>query len=92
MNELQEAYNVRMNHANAQEHVPEIEQSIRVIKERFRATSHCLPFLKLPTALVKILAMESTQKLNFFPPINGISPYYSPRMFIHQENLYYAKH
>jgi hypothetical protein len=92
MNELQEAYNVRMNYANAQEHVPEIERSIRVIKERFRATFHRLPFLKLPAVMVKILAMESTKKLNFFPPTNGMSPYYSPRMIIHQENLDYAKH
>jgi hypothetical protein len=92
MNELQEAYNARMNYTNAQEHVPKIECSIRVIKERFRATFHCLPFLKLPAVMVKILAMESTKKLNFFPPTNGMSPYYSPRMSNHQENLDYAKH
>jgi hypothetical protein len=48
INELQEAYNVKMIYGNTQEHFPEIERSIRVIKERFRATFHHLPFLKLP--------------------------------------------
>jgi hypothetical protein len=42
--------------------------------------------------MVKILAMEVTKKLNFFPPKGGISPYYSPRMILHQENLEYNKH
>jgi hypothetical protein len=40
MNEMDKIYGIRMNHANAQEHVPEVEQSIRVIKERFRVTFH----------------------------------------------------
>jgi hypothetical protein len=40
MNELADVYNVRMNYANPQEHVPEAERNIRVIKERFRATFH----------------------------------------------------
>jgi hypothetical protein len=41
---------------------------------------------------LQILAMESTRKLHFFPPTNGMSPYYSPHMIIYQENLVYAKH
>ena len=48
MNELAAVYNVRINYANPQEHVPEVERNIQVIKERFRATFHCLPFLKFP--------------------------------------------
>jgi hypothetical protein len=92
MQELETIYEVKMNYSNAQEHVPEVERSIRVIKERFRATFHRLPFTKLPATMVKILAMESTKKLNFFPPSNGLSPYYSPRMIIHQENLDFHKH
>jgi hypothetical protein len=61
MNELQEAY----NYANAQEHAPEIGCSITVVKESFRATFYCLPFLKLPAVMVKILAMENTKKFFF---------------------------
>jgi hypothetical protein len=45
-----------------------------VIKERFQATFHRLPFLKLPLITITILAMESTKKLNFFPQSNAMSP------------------
>ena len=92
MSELADVYNVRTNYANPQEHVPEAERNIRVIKERFRATFHRLPFTKLPSVMVKIFAMEVTKKLNFFPPRGGVSPYYSPRMILHQQNLEYNKH
>jgi hypothetical protein len=74
MQELESIYEVKMNYASAQEHVPEIERSIRVIKERFCATFHRLPFTRLPAIMIKILSIESTKKLNFFPAANGISP------------------
>jgi hypothetical protein len=35
MKELEEKYQVKINYSSAQEHAPEIERSIRVIKERF---------------------------------------------------------
>jgi hypothetical protein len=35
MNQLQDTYNVQMNYANPQEHVPEAKQNNHVIKERF---------------------------------------------------------
>lgn len=92
MGELEDVYGVAVNYASAQEHVPEIERSIRVIKERVRATFHRLPYLKLPPVMIKILVMESTKKLNFFPPKGGISEFYSPRMIMHQENIHYDKH
>jgi hypothetical protein len=92
MDELQDVYNVVMNYANPQEHVPEAERNNRVLKERFRASFHRLPFNKMPKIMVKILAMECAKKLNFFPPKGGVSPYYSPRMIMHQQNLDYVKH
>ena len=81
-----------MNYANPQEHVPEAERNNCAIKECFRAAFHRLPFKKLPKNMVKILRMESAKKLNFFPPKGGISPYYSPRMILHQQSLDYVKH
>jgi hypothetical protein len=42
--------------------------------------------------MIKILAMESAKKLNFFSPSNGMSSQFSPRMIIHKENLDYSKH
>jgi hypothetical protein len=45
-----------------------------------------------PKNYVKILTMDCANKLNFFPPTGGISPYYSPRMIMHQQTLDYEKH
>ena len=64
MDELRDHYNVTMNYANPQEHVPEAERNNRVIKERFRAAFHRLPFKALPKIMVKTLAMECAKKLN----------------------------
>jgi hypothetical protein len=40
MQELETIYEIKMNYSNAQEHVPEVERSIRVIKEQFCVTFH----------------------------------------------------
>jgi hypothetical protein len=81
-----------MNYSNPQEHVPEAERNNSVIKERIRANYHRLPYKRLTRLMVKILVTECAKKLNFFPRKNGISPYFSPRMILHQRNLDYAKH
>jgi hypothetical protein len=81
-----------MDVANAQEHVPEIERSHQVIKERARAMFHRLPYQALPKLALKILVLDSTMKLNFFPPKGGISSTLSPRMILHKVNLDYTKH
>jgi hypothetical protein len=38
----------RLNLASSNEHVPEIERRIRVVKERSRAARHSLPFERVP--------------------------------------------
>jgi hypothetical protein len=70
---LRDTWQITMNVANAQEPVPEIERSHRVIKERARAMFHRLPYQALPKIALKILILESAKKLNFFPPKGGIS-------------------
>jgi hypothetical protein len=65
MQELESIYEVQMNYTSTQEHVPEIDRSIRVVQERFHATFHRLPFTRLPAIMIKTLAMESTKKLIF---------------------------
>jgi hypothetical protein len=40
---LSGSFNISMNDANAQDHVPQIERTNRVIKERVRAAFHSLP-------------------------------------------------
>jgi hypothetical protein len=41
-----------VNLASSNEHVPEIERRIRVVKERCRATRHSLPFERIPKLLM----------------------------------------
>ena len=43
---------VALNTTAAREHVGEIEQKIRVIKERTRGTFNTLPYKKLPRMMV----------------------------------------
>ena len=83
---------IKMNYCAAQEHVPEIERSIRVIKERFRSMYHRLPYQCLPKIMIKIGAMECVRWLNTFPPRNGVSEFYSPRMIMAGKPLDFDKH
>eukprot|EP00978_Attheya_sp_CCMP212_P012412 scaffold30928_cov60-Attheya_sp.AAC.2 len=85
-------HNITMNYANPQEHVPEAERNIRVVKERVRAMYHRLPYTHLPKILVKYLVSKATKKLNCFPAKHGASKYYSPRMILHQQHLDFNKH
>jgi hypothetical protein len=75
------------NIAAAQEHVPVVEQSIRVVKERCWATFHGNLFRSLPRILMKSVVQECTRKLNFFLVKGGISDVYSPRTILHEVNL-----
>jgi hypothetical protein len=89
---LLDEFGIHVNYSNPQEHVPEAERNNRVIKERFRAAYHRLPYTKIPKIMIKMLTMECAKKLNFFPPKGGVSPFYSPRMILHQKALDYQKH
>ena len=59
-------------------HVPEIERSIRVVKERVRATIHGMPFRYLPKIIIRGLVDHAVKCLNQFPAPNGISSSMSP--------------
>ena len=92
LDDIKDDLDIKMNYASAQEHVPEAERNNRVIKERVRAAFHRLPYTAIPKVVVKMLAMESTNKLNFFPPKGGVSQYCSPRMILTNNALDYNKH
>ena len=55
-----------INLASADEHVPKIEQKIRVVKERCRAARNGLPFQRIPR-LLTIQIVFQTAKLLIFP-------------------------
>ena len=65
------------------EHVKEVERSIRTIKDMLRATAHGMPYKRLPKQIVKGLVAYSVQNLNLFPYANGISQDMSPSMIVH---------
>ena len=73
------------------EHVPEIEQQIRVLKERARACRHTLPFQYLPRLIVIEMMNNCALWQNVFPPKGGVSTI-SPRILITGVKFDYTKH
>jgi hypothetical protein len=57
----------RLNVTAADDHVGEVERSIRTIKERTRTTIHGLPFKRFPTLMIQELVYHAAKGLNQFP-------------------------
>jgi hypothetical protein len=62
---------IMVNLASANEHVPEIERRIRVLKEQCRSSRHDLPFQRIPKLLTIHIVFHSVRMLNFFPTKGG---------------------
>jgi hypothetical protein len=77
--------------ASANEHVPEAERRIRVIKERVRALRFGMPFSRLSRLMVIHMVFQCTRLLNYFPTKGGISDTISPRTLLLSEILDYKK-
>ena len=56
-----------VNLTSANEHVPEIERRIRVVKERVRATRHSMPYRRLPTLVIIYMVLFCTKMISIFP-------------------------
>jgi hypothetical protein len=67
-----------VNLASANEHVPDIEQRIRVVKERWRATRHSLPYERIPKLMTIHIVLNMVKLLIFFPTKGGVSDTLSP--------------
>jgi len=78
---------VALNTTAAQEHVGEIEQKIRVIKERARGTFNTMPYKKLPKMMVIELLHFCVMWMNSFPVKLGISKKWSPRELVSRTKL-----
>jgi hypothetical protein len=74
--------NVTLNTMAASEQVGEIEQKIRVIKERARRTVNTLPYPTLPDLMLIELMHFCVMVMNSFPVKSGLSEKYSPRKII----------
>jgi hypothetical protein len=81
-----------VNLASSNEHVPEIERHIRVVKERCRATQHGLPFTRIPRLLTIHIVFHVVKLLNFFPTKGGVLEMLSPKTILSGETLDYKKH
>ena len=72
----------RLNPASAGEHVPEIERSVRTLKERVRSTIHGLPYRSHPILLLEGIIRHNNTWLNWFIAKDGISDSLSPRQIV----------
>jgi hypothetical protein len=78
-----------VNLASSNEHVPEIERRIRVVKERCRATRHSIPFQRLPKLLTIHIVFHGVKLLNFFQTKGGVSDTLSQKTIMSGETLDY---
>jgi hypothetical protein len=81
-----------VNLASANEHVPEIERRIRVVKEQCRETRHSLPFERIPKLMTINIVLNVVKLLNFFRTKGGVSDTLSPKTIMSGETLYFKKH
>ncbi|MGL5934526.1 MAG: hypothetical protein ACRCZI_02770, partial [Cetobacterium sp.] len=80
-----------VNLTSRNEHVPEIERRIRVIKERARAVRHSLPFKALPRLMTTHLVLHVVKQMGYFPTKAGISESLSPRAIMTGNTLDYKR-
>jgi hypothetical protein len=59
-------------------HVPEVERSIRTIKEHVRADINDFPFKRFPRIVIVELVRRAVKCLNQFPALDGVSDTVSP--------------
>ena len=61
-----------LNTNTADEHVPQIERQIKVVKERVRSTWNSLPYKKVPNIMISRMVENSVSWLNALPVNSGI--------------------
>jgi hypothetical protein len=76
-----------LNTTAAGEHVREVEQKIRVVKERVRGMINTLPYKKLPKLMVIELLHFCVMWMNLFPVKSGISQKWSPQELVSKHKL-----
>jgi hypothetical protein len=69
---------VNLDVAAPDDHVHEIERSIRTVKERVRCTMHSFPFKRIPKVMCRAVVEKAVRDLNQFPAKDGIAEKMSP--------------
>ena len=83
---------VSFNFCAQGEHVPDIKQYVRTIKDRVRSGYNNLPFSRLPHLVVVCLMSNAVFWLNAFPHPDGVSTTLSPWYLLTGRHLIYHKH
>ena len=81
-----------LNLAAPNEHVPEIERNIRIIKERLRCTLTGMPYKKVPRNFKRELVLSCTTMLNTVPREAGASDTLSPMELLTGRTLDFNRH
>ena len=69
---------INLNTVPQDEHVPEVEQSIRTVKESMRTITHGLPFCCLPKVMLLELLYFVVRNLNLYSSESSVSTTLSP--------------
>jgi hypothetical protein len=77
---------------SANEHEPEIDRRIQVVKERCRATRHSLPFERIPKIMTIHIVLNVVNLLNLFLTKGVVSETLTPKTIMLGETLDYKKH
>ncbi len=79
----------KLNLSSANEHVPEIERKIWVIKEQVHAVVYSLPLNALPPVVLVNAVLFVTKQLNLFPVKGGRSTQFSPKQIMTGKVVHY---
>jgi hypothetical protein len=83
---------ITLNITSRNEHVPEVERYIRMVKERVRDIASILPFKQYPPRLIAEMVYNVVFWLNTFPHNDGVHSTISPRTLITGLAIDYHKH
>jgi hypothetical protein len=83
---------INMNIVPADEHVPEVERYIRMVKEHIRCVYNTVPFRQMPSSMIVEMVHAGVFWLNMLPPDNGVSETLSPRALVTGLQLDYKRH
>ena len=82
----------QLNCCAADEHVPDIERYIQMVKDRVQSTYRMLPFKRVPGLILIHLVKNAVFWLNALPALDGVSSTHSPRYLLTGRELEYPLH
>ena len=89
--QIRKMIGAELNLAAPDDHVPEVERNIRVIKDRLRSMLADLPFTKIPKHLKRELVLTCITMLNVVPRETSVSDTLSPTELLSGRSLDFKK-